>query len=416
MAAMHHSLYQIQSLSRKLRKVPLFVFFVLSVHLASAGEVLIIGTTTDYKNQEISLSRYLDYISFHEEELTSVTVDQSGNFAMKIDVHGTVQAFLKVQGAEYVIYIEEGKQLSITLNLPVGETPNAGLVINPATEDDVNEKLKKFNAEFEKLTAKYYPHLVRGRKKSLVDSAFTDLSRRYISSGGDFVNTYVTYRVALIHQMIYKNKKQLFEDKYIKNHQVSAGHPEYMNFITQYFPNKLFLVSMSVDGEYLKDDINVRKNYNGLMDALAKDPGLKNDTLRELILIKGLFDLYQNPDFTKAMVLDMLDTVISKTKVAYHKLICANVKSTLTRLSVGSVAPAFSLEAHDGAQISLNDLRGKYVYLDFWATWCMPCIVEMKLTPSLIDKYGDKIVFCQYLYGQGIYHDDKIPQEEQLSE
>lgn len=396
---MHHSLYRIQSLSFNLGKILVFVFFILSGQIASAsagasaGEVVITGTTEDYKNEEIILSRYRDYVSFQEEELASVTADQSGQFTIKINVQGTIQAFLKVRGKEFVIYLEQGKQLSIELNIPVGETQGAGLVIKDAEADDVNEKIKRFNSEYEKLTAKYYSYLVRGRKKSLVDSAFTSLSRRYTLPGRDFVNTYVTYKVALLHQMIYKNKKNLFEDRYITNQIVRARHPEYMNFITQYFPNKLFLLSMSTHGENVKDDINVRKNYTGLMDALAKDPSLKNDTLRELILIKGLFDLYRNPAYKKAMVLDMLDTVIRKTNIPYHKLIAANVKSALTRLSVGSLAPSFSLEAHDGMQVSLGDLRGKYVYLDFWATWCVPCIIEMKLTPSLIEKYGDKIEF-----------------------
>ncbi|HHZ65990.1 MAG TPA: TlpA family protein disulfide reductase [Flavobacteriales bacterium] len=393
MAAMHHSLYQIQFLSNNLRQILLFPFFILALHIASASEVVIIGSTDDYKNEEISLTHYSDYISFYERELASVIPDQSGNFTMKIDVQGTIQAFLKVQGDEFVIYLEPGKQLRITVNKPVDQAVNAGLVVKPETENDVNEKIRKFNTEYERLTAEYYPYLVRGRKKSLVDSVFTDLSKRYSSSGQHFVTTYVTYKVALLHQMIYKNKKKLFDDRYIRDQNVRAKHPEYMNFITQYFPNKLFLVSMSLDGEYVKDDINVRKNYNGLMDALAKDQNLENDTLRELVLIKGLFDLYQNPDFKKAMVLDMLDTVIQKTNISYHKSIAANVKTALTRLSKGTLAPVFSLEGYDGKQVSLSELRGKYVYLDFWATWCVPCIKEMRLTSSLIEKYGDKIVF-----------------------
>lgn len=55
----------------------------------------------------------------------------------------------------------------------------------------------------------------------------------------------------------------------------------------------------------------------------------------------------------------------------------------------GSVAPDFTLKSvPDGKEVRLSSLRGKAVLLNFWATWCGPCKIEM---PSLVDlqkKYG----------------------------
>jgi thiol-disulfide isomerase/thioredoxin len=56
----------------------------------------------------------------------------------------------------------------------------------------------------------------------------------------------------------------------------------------------------------------------------------------------------------------------------------------------GKPAPAFSLKAFDGSAVSLESLRGKVVLLDFWATFCAPCIAALPELQALHAKYGER--------------------------
>src|SRR5882762_6070420 len=60
------------------------------------------------------------------------------------------------------------------------------------------------------------------------------------------------------------------------------------------------------------------------------------------------------------------------------------------RITQSTVAPDFSLESLDGKNMRLSDLRGKAVLLNFWATWCGPCKIEMPWFVDLQNQYGSQ--------------------------
>lgn len=101
------------------------------------------------------------------------------------------------------------------------------------------------------------------------------------------------------------------------------------------------------------------------------------------------------------MVLSSDDKFKATLKEKYNK-----VKS----LAKGMPSPVFTAyKNHKGGTTSLNDLKGKYVYIDVWATWCGPCMREIPHLKELEkDYHGKNITFVSTSIDKADDHSDWV--------
>ncbi|MEX1133040.1 MAG: TlpA disulfide reductase family protein [Flavobacteriales bacterium] len=65
-------------------------------------------------------------------------------------------------------------------------------------------------------------------------------------------------------------------------------------------------------------------------------------------------------------------------------------KRLANMLPIGGMAPDIRQQTPDGGTYALSDMRGKYVLIDFWASWCKPCRIENPAVKRVYDKYSKK--------------------------
>jgi thiol-disulfide isomerase/thioredoxin len=63
----------------------------------------------------------------------------------------------------------------------------------------------------------------------------------------------------------------------------------------------------------------------------------------------------------------------------------------LDRSHAGQQAPEVPIEAPDGSEARLSDFEGKPLLVNFWATWCAPCVVEMPTLDALAARDGERL-------------------------
>ena len=78
--------------------------------------------------------------------------------------------------------------------------------------------------------------------------------------------------------------------------------------------------------------------------------------------------------------------------------------------SVGHTAPDFALNTLNGSQMRLSDLKGKNVLINYWVTWCIPCMEEMPTIQKLYQEYAQKGLMVVSVNGIAQDELDKVTQ------
>lgn len=162
----------------------------------------------------------------------------------------------------------------------------------------------------------------------------------------------------------------------------------------------LFLRSLSYRSflsgylDHLQSDPKYKRNFSGFDKFIlfkldiAKDV-LKQGPIREYFIYNYTCEYLKGgkDDTLRDKLLQEFKTSVSnKSYIADVNAIYQNNKF----INSNSVVPDFNYADVNGKMVSLGSLKGKYVYIDIWATWCVPCKAEIPYVQKLEEEFRNK--------------------------
>ncbi|MBN8702845.1 MAG: TlpA family protein disulfide reductase [Bacteroidetes bacterium] len=376
------------------------LFFVCIATSLFSENVVVVGMARGFENKAVHACFYDDLITEKELVAASATVNDTGYFRLTIQSPTIQKIYLRIDNLKGHLFVEPEKNYSVVFQKPdtsVYVNPymdkNIDLVLLGLDSTDLNYRIMEFNELTDAFWMRNYQYFVIGRAKNKLDSFSVAMQKRFAHVSNPFFKTHLKSNLKSLEYGITQTLKNPAVTYFGKPSEISETNFEYMFLFNSVFKQYVQKLLMRNDASKLLLELNDKANYEGTIQEIKKMSGLTNDTIVELVLLKGLYELYYVEQVDRGSITALLNHIQKNSSIDNHKKIAQNVFYKLGRLNKNAEAPNFSLPDKTGKMHQLSDFKGKYVYLDFWASWCIPCLEEMKMIPTLKKKYGDKIEF-----------------------
>jgi peroxiredoxin len=172
---------------------------------------------------------------------------------------------------------------------------------------------------------------------------------------------------------------------HLSQHAAAVGQPAFQGLLTAYIAGVLRPLADSLSVE---DPAAAERLYARVSQTFGPTP------LRDVVVAQFLLG---QVNYYHADLRPWLPTFRAHNRDSTIARDLRQAMRAHQRLTSGQPAPDFTLTDASGKTVSLRELRGKVVYLDFWASWCGPCLAEMPASNELRKQFAGREVAFVYI-------------------
>lgn len=375
------------------------------------AEAIIYGNAKEYANNTIIFYKYLDRITFKKEKLFELIIDDKGNFSTSVDIISTTYTFADFGIYHAFFFIENSHKYKIILPEyvektkldifnPYFEAENIHLGIEKLEKNDLNYLIMDFDYYYDRFLSYYILSKVNKNDSTNINikEFINNISNKYKSINNKYFQQYLKFRLASLDNISTDKKDaNAIALAYYAKSPVLYDNPAYMDLFNDIFNSYFNKMLIDKEGPTLYAIINYGHSIKRLNAFLSQIKYLQNTQLREMVIMKGLYDCFYNKNLSWLPLLLTLDSLNLSTKYTQHKLISQNIADEVISLKANTYAPNFELSDTGDNLISLNDFRGKFIYLQFANTNSIASQKDFEILNKLFSQFNENYVFITIL-------------------
>jgi len=360
----------------------------------------------------------IESLAEDENLMQNIQINEDGYFEILYSLEKPTNAMIMIGDKKLMIYLEPGEDFSFKIKSDFNIEIIDDIKENNFVFLDYQYRFVPFfttNLNYQ-LDTKHFIHQIDSithEKNAFLESNKKRLSKNFI----DYLEKDITYFAAK--EKIYYSRryaKHLItnENQYFDflntieiQNDLAINVYNYLGFIDNYI-NYLYLKKIWGVGADYKNDY-IEKYY------IAKSE-LKGRVL-EQFLTKNLYWGLDHP-LEKEKFKQILNEFVSGNCAENLKNILKCKLSDLenSKFAEGKIAPDFSLNNRNSNTYSLSDFQGKYVVIDFWASWCSPCRRAIPHMIELSEKYKDNAQFIFISIDKNLSNWEKASKQLEIPE